>query len=485
MTQLLKLKNSSVSGKVPLTTDLAFGELAINYADGKLYFKKSDGTTIDYFKSGGVTSFNGNTGDITLSSSDITNALGYTPLDGITYYGIVSVLGYTPLSSISSSDVTNALGYTPISSISYNDVTNALGYTPLSGVSYSDVTNALGYTPYFAVPGDTVLTDNSIANYAIPIPSNNTAPWVDGALLFKDGSGASWAANAITYDKINNGLNAGALTFVNIGGLFIGQSPTPTLTFNTNTVLHSGNVSSYAMTSSGGSLTGNLAVNTTLYSWGTQYKVLQVGPTTSLVDSASVGNNYTNLQNNYTVNGGGSPIYQTSAPASFYSQYNGTHNWYSAPTGSAGSIVIFSSANMTLSADGALNTVGAITQNGSQVLHAGNYTTYIAKRVVVLTDATSITINTSTTDLARQTNTQALGTLTFNAPTGSPVDGQQIIVRITSTNAHSISWNSIFRGSTDLALPTALSGSSKEDYFGFIYDAISTKWDLIAKNFGF
>jgi len=37
----IKLKKSSVTGKVPLGTDLDYGELAINYADGKLYYKNS------------------------------------------------------------------------------------------------------------------------------------------------------------------------------------------------------------------------------------------------------------------------------------------------------------------------------------------------------------------------------------------------------------------------------------------------------------
>ena len=41
---LIKFKRSAVSGKVPLTTDLENGELALNYADGVLYFKKTDGT---------------------------------------------------------------------------------------------------------------------------------------------------------------------------------------------------------------------------------------------------------------------------------------------------------------------------------------------------------------------------------------------------------------------------------------------------------
>ena len=35
------LKKSSVADKVPLTTDLQYGEVALNYADGKLYYKDS------------------------------------------------------------------------------------------------------------------------------------------------------------------------------------------------------------------------------------------------------------------------------------------------------------------------------------------------------------------------------------------------------------------------------------------------------------
>jgi hypothetical protein len=38
----LRLKKSSVPGKVPLVTDLNYGELAINYADGILRYKTAD-----------------------------------------------------------------------------------------------------------------------------------------------------------------------------------------------------------------------------------------------------------------------------------------------------------------------------------------------------------------------------------------------------------------------------------------------------------
>lgn len=106
-------------------------------------------------------------------------------------------------------------------------------------------------------------------------------------------------------------------------------------------------------------------------------------------------------------------------------------------------------------------------------------------RVVAVADATSITMNADTTDIATQANTQAAGTLTINAPTGTLSNGQKLLLRLTSTNVQTFSWNGVFAGSTDLALPSASSGSGKTDYLGFIYNSTATKWHLIAKNFGF
>lgn len=43
MASTIKTKRSAVAGKVPLTTDIALGELAVNTYDGKLFLKKNDG----------------------------------------------------------------------------------------------------------------------------------------------------------------------------------------------------------------------------------------------------------------------------------------------------------------------------------------------------------------------------------------------------------------------------------------------------------
>lgn len=72
-------KRSSVAGKVPLTTDLQIGELAINLADKKIYTKDANNAVVQLNNAAGVSSFNTRTGAVTLQSADVAGALGYTP----------------------------------------------------------------------------------------------------------------------------------------------------------------------------------------------------------------------------------------------------------------------------------------------------------------------------------------------------------------------------------------------------------------------
>jgi hypothetical protein len=48
------LKKSSVSGKIPGASAMEFGELALNFSDGRLYFKNSN-NEIDFFQTNSVT----------------------------------------------------------------------------------------------------------------------------------------------------------------------------------------------------------------------------------------------------------------------------------------------------------------------------------------------------------------------------------------------------------------------------------------------
>lgn len=144
--------------------------------------------------------------------------------------------------------------------------------------------------------------------------------------------------------------------------------------------------------------------------------------------------------------------------------------------------------NVTISAGGTPNEV-IITSTGVNIAGylnvTGTITGSTAPRVVILTDGTSVTFNANTTDLAVQTNTQVAGTLSINAVTGTPADGQKIMFRLQSANVQTFSWNAVFAGSTDLSLPTTSSGSNKYDYMGFIYNSTALQWQMQAKNFGF
>jgi hypothetical protein len=145
--------------------------------------------------------------------------------------------------------------------------------------------------------------------------------------------------------------------------------------------------------------------------------------------------------------------------------------------------IVFDATNNTL------RLMDGSTQGGrklaTQSWIASNVTPLSIQRIVTIADGTTITMNASTTDVAIQTNTQSIGTLTIAAPTGIPADGQRLTLRLKSSSVQTFSWNAIFAGSNDVPLPTQSSGSNKFDYIGFIYNSSAVKWHLVAKTFGF
>ncbi len=75
--------------------------------------------------------------------------------------------------------------------------------------------------------------------------------------------------------------------------------------------------------------------------------------------------------------------------------------------------------------------------------------------------------------------TAQAGALLFNAPGGTPLGGQKLIIRIKDNGtARALTYNAVFRAMGN-ALPTT-TVISKTLYMGFIYNATDTKWDLVA-----
>ncbi len=144
----------------------------------------------------------------------------------------------------------------------------------------------------------------------------------------------------------------------------------------------------------------------------------------------------------------------------------------------SGAVVNFNAGNLTLT-----HSAGLLTLGGSSATAA--FSGRINPRVVSMADATSFTPTGDTADENTHANTQGAGTLTANAPSGTPVDGQRLILRIKSTNVQTFSWNAIYRGSNTVTLPVATTGSSKTDYFGFIYNSADSKWDCVSASYGY
>jgi hypothetical protein len=108
----------------------------------------------------------------------------------------------------------------------------------------------------------------------------------------------------------------------------------------------------------------------------------------------------------------------------------------------------------------------------------------ITKRVTTAADATSITPNSDNADITYQANTQATGTLTINADSGTPTNYQAWELEIKSTNVQTFSWNAVFVGGTT-ALPTATTGGTKRDKYTFQYSTVSNKWEFTGQALGF
>ena len=88
----LVLRNSSTLGAEPLTSEIQYGEVVLNYTDGKLYFKAS-ANEIDYFVTGAGAGVAGDTFK-TFAIAGQTSVVAESPNDTLTIVagGVISIL---------------------------------------------------------------------------------------------------------------------------------------------------------------------------------------------------------------------------------------------------------------------------------------------------------------------------------------------------------------------------------------------------------
>jgi hypothetical protein len=98
---------------------------------------------------------------------------------------------------------------------------------------------------------------------------------------------------------------------------------------------------------------GNVGIGVTPSAWYTYSKVLQLGGGASIEGRSNIYD-YSSINTNSYADVSGTSLYMNNGYASRYYQYLGSHNWLTAPSGTAGNAISFTQA-MTLNASGNLS----------------------------------------------------------------------------------------------------------------------------------
>ena len=107
--------------------------------------------------------------------------------------------------------------------------------------------------------------------------------------------------------------------------------------------------------------------------------------------------------------------------------------------------------------------------------------TFTNKRITqrVNTTADAATITPSGDDSDMYTVTALAQAATIAAPSGTPTNGQKLILRfLDNGSGRALTWNSIYVA-IGVTLPTT-TVASKYTYVGLIYNSASSKWDAVA-----
>ena len=195
-----------------------------------------------------------------------------------------------------------------------------------------------------------------------------------GAILFGTGNGAAAMAERYKIDSTGvstwsnvGGVASTAMT-LNATGLGVGGSPTSKLTIGTGSfsAAASGTTGMYTTASglemlsdsyffgsrSGGGLmtlnsSGNVGIGVTPSAWGAGAKMIDLGVGSAI---GNAGSTTTTWFSSNSYQNGTNWIYKNSAAASYYAQLAGQHQWYTAPSGTAGaSAAVTSGQSYTVS----------------------------------------------------------------------------------------------------------------------------------------
>lgn len=121
-----------------------------------------------------------------------------------------------------------------------------------------------------------------------------------------------------------------------------------------------------------------------------------------------------------------------------------------------------------------LATASIVTYTGTETLTNKRINPRVLSAASYTTD-TGTSLNADTLD--EFIVTAQAGALKFNNPTGTPVDGQCLLIAVTGTAARALTYDTQFQAST-VALPTTTVTTARLN-MGFIWSSTTSKWIIL------
>jgi len=120
----------------------------------------------------------------------------------------------------------------------------------------------------------------------------------------------------------------------------------------------------------------------------------------------------------------------------------------------------------------------------SNITTSGKVTARLVKRYTQSSGSLlSFIPNCDIYDIYEFSTDAASDVLTVNNPTGTPTNGQGLLLKIMTVNKQTYLWGDSYRGGKT-PLPTDTTGTSKIDYVAFIWNSADSKWELTGQSAG-